>query len=1289
MVINNKPIKEILMLNQILQTDIHEVFKRLDKKLIDEILTKYKTYLNSLQNVKLPSTKEEHSKFLVNYLVDMIEDILIEIKDLNSNFTKFRREYSRSTLKREKDKILIEYAKIFGSKDLDGDKKAIDRYFDDMALSDRYKKQVAKREKKIVFLLGRIGVISNILLTKNLSTIEYKSIFKSLNIEKVVILLLSYSGDKRVLISSFKCLNDAFRDMPKGLNDNITRDNILKFIYRASLDSRQNIWVQCESLSLLSYLSLSSFQIVLKKRLSNPKDGDDIFLRARAIALMGKHLNILPKLNNLIETILRDESPFVRQALVKILKNLSEKDLIKYLKELIIKDKTKEVRALALLEVIKLLNREKITLELKELLKESLKNEENEFVLKVALKTIIDGYLNLKKEFIDNFYSEFLNELNFLHSNSSSLKIRRETSKILEKLFVYHNFYELFDELLKITQTLKPQKKIKLDKKFSKYKIEDIARVVSVIAQNDFSYQLMLKWNRIYIIKGEFFDSKSWRILYEFLNPAPDKREAFSHTIGRIYKANILIPSSIMSEVTKTKVPDEPFLIANEGNYRPYLPLLSQIDSSIFKREIKIFSFEGITKITPPTNIFKRFYSKFKLILNFNKYANLRNLNDDRYLKEIKKLNFEVKFNSYFSKDESVNKFFPVTIPFIDSETYTKIYNYFFSVYENSLFDLTLFITALTLIFFARNYYLSHSLKKARKSIPLVIGGWGSRGKSGTERIKAGLFNALGYSMVSKTTGCEAMFLYSHDFGKTNEMFLFRPYDKATIWEQYNLVKLSKELEVDVFLWECMGLTPSYIDILQKKWMDDDIATITNTYPDHEDLQGPAGINIPKVMTNFIPKNSSIITTEEEMTPILRDASKEFKTEFKSLGWLDAGLITEDILNRFPYEEHPYNIALVVEVAKKLGIKRDFTLKEMADNVVVDLGVLKAFPIALINDRQIEFINGMSANERFACLQNWERMGFDKPQDENTMISVVINNRADRVARSKVFANIFAKDISADLYFLIGTNLSGFMGYLKEAYDEHSYNITLFDGDNPKERVIEIAKFYKVKDYDKFLNRLDLISDKDKLDVEFRKFIFNLIKKRFIIIKDSYILGDDIIKIIADNTPKGFLNRVMGVQNIKGAGLDFVYKWLDWERIYNSSLKLQNREKRVTLEGLKDLASFKEFTLLSRDYLKEIIKEVKSSKIAQSEFFQNELETILINLNKKREVKSGSKDRNKFTKKLFEMVELFLDAKDAVKRRKKVDSIYQDLIDERISYNRAIEELKKINKRQKGGWIEF
>ena len=50
-------------------------------------------------------------------------------------------------------------------------------------------------------------------------------------------------------------------------------------------------------------------------------------------------------------------------------------------------------------------------------------------------------------------------------------------------------------------------------------------------------------------------------------------------------------------------------------------------------------------------------------------------------------------------------------------------------------------------------------------------------------------------------------------------------------------------------------------------------------------------------------------------------------------------------------------------------------------------------------------------------------------------------------------------------------------------------------------------------------------------------------------------------------------------------------------------------------------------------------------------------------------------------------VEEFLDPGDAVRRRRKADRIYEDLVTERISRERAIAELQVLSQRQKGGWL--
>ena len=76
-----------------------------------------------------------------------------------------------------------------------------------------------------------------------------------------------------------------------------------------------------------------------------------------------------------------------------------------------------------------------------------------------------------------------------------------------------------------------------------------------------------------------------------------------------------------------------------------------------------------------------------------------------------------------------------------------------------------------------------------------------------------------------------------------------------------------------------------------------------------------------------------------------------------------------------------------------------------------------------IDGRRLQFVNGFSANERFGALGNWTRLGFDRQDPERepgVWITVVVNNRADRISRSRVFASLVVNDISTDRIFLIG-----------------------------------------------------------------------------------------------------------------------------------------------------------------------------------------------------------------------------------------------------------------------------
>jgi poly-gamma-glutamate synthase PgsB/CapB len=358
-----------------------------------------------------------------------------------------------------------------------------------------------------------------------------------------------------------------------------------------------------------------------------------------------------------------------------------------------------------------------------------------------------------------------------------------------------------------------------------------------------------------------------------------------------------------------------------------------------------------------------------------------------------------------------------------------------FSPSGNTLAQLALLVLVLSFFIVFRFVYRHWRARRSRLKIPLVVGGWGTRGKSGSERKKAALFNALGYRVFSKSTGCEAMFVTAHDYEESREFYLFRPHDKATIWEQTNVLDMAAAMRADVMLWECMALQWDYVRILQQSWMTDDISTITNTYPDHEDIQGPSGFDVSEAIANFIGNGATVIHTEQHFQPVLRETARRRGSRLIEPDTEMADLLCPDVLARYPYTVHPRNLTLAFQLGRELGLYDGFLVKEIADHVVPDLGVLKTYPeIVVAGGRRLRFSNGCSANERAGTMNNWRRLKLDNPDaDRREWTVMVVNNRADRVPRSKVFASIVVDDLAGHRFVLIGSNLNGLNGYIEEA----------------------------------------------------------------------------------------------------------------------------------------------------------------------------------------------------------------------------------------------------------------
>lgn len=712
--------------------------------------------------------------------------------------------------------------------------------------------------------------------------------------------------------------------------------------------------------------------------------------------------------------------------------------------------------------------------------------------------------------------------------------------------------------------------------------------------------------------------------------------------------------------------------------------------------------------------------------------------------------------------------------------TYAELEQYFLSLAGNGQLALAIFLVVFALLFFIGAYRKRAAIARARAKLPLTIGGWGTRGKSGTERLKAALFHGLGYEVTVKTTGCEAMLIHSVPDQPPHEIFIWRSYDKATIWEQRDTVENAAALGSEVFLWECMALQPEFVRLLQHDWMRDDYVTLTNAFPDHEDVQGPTGADVAECIAAFIPKGSQLLTSEQEFLPLFRHRAKECETSIDALDAHDGELLASDVLALFPYDEHPRNIALAGKLAEHLGIERDLAIATMAEHVVPDLGVLKTYPGAVVRGRRLAFINGMSANERTGFLNNWNRTALGaksvETQPAETIVTVV-NNRWDRVARSEVFARIVVEDAIVDAHVLIGTNLRGLHNYIDEALrrfcaaieithesdrdgaargrlaalmarqrvpvpaierivervelyaagaglvvdrsqlvllaqralapkDELSLEAirgeidSMFDvlsftagGSAPGPEVCEVAddvRAHCVKQVSRIAlhARLAAMIDDPAIDELARVAYRELFEDQLVIVDDANESGDQIIDRCARAVPPGTQVSVMGIQNIKGTGLDFVYRWLALDTTMARLARLGSDDREARLQAIRELDGFEDYGMVDAGVAAAVLETYAQRGLDEDElvYVQSALERVrTIHATKRRALALAStKD---FKAKLIDGIETLLDPMDSVRRRRRAAAIMRDLIDHRISHGRAAKEMRALYDRQGGGWL--
>lgn len=973
-----------------------------------------------------------------------------------------------------------------------------------------------------------------------------------------------------------------------------------------------------------------------------------------------------------------------------------------------------------------------------------------------------------------------------------------------------------------------------------------VGRVLADLSRRDLGLAARLRARRITLWRGDRKKRRLWRVLHELRHPAPTKRHGQQHTTGRAPRGELRAPPGRMDEVVPTTVPGERVHVRSEGGWGRHLPTVDDLLSltGLRPRPIHIFSDFGITTVSPPAGALPRLRARLALTLRYAALAELRleSLAADeperrrRYVTALRDDHgFELHFEPYAADmpvPPRVAALFAATpsapapraaaalalpvLALIDLDLLDDLLAdsvaFLVSWAEGGQPALALFLGAAITWFIGRGRYRKWRIDRARARVPLSIGGWGTRGKSGTERLKAALFHGLGYDVFVKTTGCEAMMMHSVPGRLPLEIFIHRPYDKATIWEQRDMLELAARMDAEVFLWECMALNPRYVSLLQHEWMNDDYATLTNAYPDHEDIQGPAGEDVARVIAEFVPRDATLLTSEEEFLPLITESARHRHSRIRVADPLDAELLPADLLALFPYDEHPRNINLVAGLARELGIDPTLAMHTMAHNVVPDLGVLKRFPPVRLRGRTLTFVNGMSANERQGFLQNWRRTGLERVSTTDAparAIATVVNNRADRVPRSQIFARLLVEDVAADRHLLIGTNLGGLRGYIEAALDERLAHLALIDPDDvggdghrarrrldaemdrlripPPTRETLAARLRVLVDgvehapdpaaLDAALDaarpwldpaaapdRLDtgeldpdalhaaIAADPDwttaldrlldgpithaphdppevlaaapladarhaahrlvaeltararldallraalagdcplaTLDTHARATLRALFLTRIITVDDPAATGDQIVDALARALPPGADATVMGIQNIKGTGLDFVYRWVAVEAVTAHLRRLDDPDEARRIDALRALAELGDLGVLGAGTARARLAARAETALSAEErgaleYTRRRVEDRYARLVGALEHRA---ERSPLAR-LADRLEDAIDFIDALRRTHRARRLLDDLVAGRISHDRAAVEMRALNARGKGGWL--
>ena len=329
-------------------------------------------------------------------------------------------------------------------------------------------------------------------------------------------------------------------------------------------------------------------------------------------------------------------------------------------------------------------------------------------------------------------------------------------------------------------------------------------------------------------------------------------------------------------------------------------------------------------------------------------------------------------------------------------------------------------------------------------AIPLRIHVNGTRGKSSVTRLVAAGLREGGLRTFAKTTGTAPRVIDSE--GKDRIIHRLR---LPSIGEQVRLLSYFASERPQAVVMECMAVQPQYQWIAEHQMVRSHIGVITNVRPDHLDEMGPTEDDVAYSLCNTIPVDGILITGEDQKKDILKEVASSNRSD---LIFSDDKSVTNDELDKFTYMEHPSNVAVALDVCKEAGISRDIALAGM-HKVQPDLGALVAWNLDM-NEKRLQFVNGMAANDPVSTLQIWKFVIDRYPAVGGTC--VFFNSREDRPLRTRQMIELTLEEIKPDHFIIRGDKVTSAVKGL--SHHSPKTDVKVIGLDEPLNEVVDLLE---------------------------------------------------------------------------------------------------------------------------------------------------------------------------------------------------------------------------------------